>query len=177
MILFTRWDRYSRNLEAALANIHYFADLGIQVNSAENPIDISIPDNKVMLALYLTMPEVENSKIAKRTKECIHQARLAGRCTNKAPRGYLNKQIDEKHRYVEIDEKDAPKIKAIFKEVSEGLKAPNYIRQQWARKGFSMSKNSFMEMLRNRFYAGQIVVPAYLKDEEQIVQGIHEPIH
>ena len=36
MILFTRWDRYSRNLEAALANIRYFADLGIQVNSAEN---------------------------------------------------------------------------------------------------------------------------------------------
>lgn len=114
LILFTRWDRYSRNLEAALSNIHYFDNLGIQVNSAENPIDSSNPDNKVMLALYLTMPEVENSKIAKRTKECIHQARLAGRCTNKAPRGYLNKQIDEKHRYVEVDEKEAPKIKAIF---------------------------------------------------------------
>ena len=176
LILFTRWDRYSRNLEAALSNIHYFDNLGIQVNSAENPIDISIPDNKVMLALYLTMPEVENSKIAKRTKECIHQARLAGRCTNKAPKGYLNKQIDEKHRYVEIDEKEASKIRAIFKEVSEGLKAPNYIRQQWARKGFTMSKNSFMDMLRNRFYCGEIVVPAYLKDEEQIVKGIHEPI-
>lgn len=176
LILFTRWDRYSRNLEAALANIHYFDDLGILVNSAENPIDVSVPDNKVMLALYLTMPEVENCKIAKRTKECIHQAKLAGRCTNKAPKGYINRQIDDKHRYVEIDEEDAIKIRSIFEEVAEGLKAPNYIRQQWERKGFRMSKNSFMDMLRNPFYAGLIVVPAYLKDEEQIVKGIHEPI-
>lgn len=110
-----------------------------------------------MLALYLTMPEVENSKIAKRTKECIHQARLAGRCTNKAPKGYINKRIDDKHRYAYINEKEAPLIKAIFKEVAEGLKAPNYIRQQYARKGFLISKSSFAEMLRKSSFAVKLL--------------------
>ena len=41
---------------------------------------------------------------------------------------------------------------------------------------FSISESSFLEMLRNVFYIGKILVPAYKDEPEQVVQGIHEPL-
>ena len=176
LILFIRWDRYSRNLEEALKNIRYFKELGIKVNAAQNPLDLDIPENKLLLAVYLSIPEIDNDKRSLNIKECIYQAKLAGKCTNLAPRGYVNKQIDDKHKYVEIIPKDAGFIKRIFNEVAEGLKSPNYIRKQYAREGFKMSLNAFMNMLRNPFYCGIIYVAPYQDKDEQFIKGLHEPI-
>jgi hypothetical protein len=39
------------------------------VNTVEQPLDISNPDNKILLSLYLSIPEVENDKISLRTDE------------------------------------------------------------------------------------------------------------
>jgi site-specific DNA recombinase len=68
MILFTKWDRFSRNIEGALTVIRELSAMGIVVNSIEQPLDLSIPDNKVMLSMYLILPEVENDKISQRKK-------------------------------------------------------------------------------------------------------------
>ena len=176
MILFLKWDRYSRNLEGALENIRYFKSLNIKVNAIQNPLDLDIPENKLLLAVYLSIPEIDNDKRSINVRECIYQAKLAGKCTNMAPRGYVNKQIDDKHKYVEVVPKDAEFIKRIFNEVAEGLKSPNYIRKQYEREGFKMSLNAFMNMLRNPFYCGIIYVPPFQGNEAQYVQGIHEPI-
>ena len=90
IVLFTRWDRFSRNIEEAWRQLDYFTKLGIEVNSAENPLDFSVPDNKYVKAFYLVSPEVENDKISKRTREGTHEAQVAGKFTNKAPKGYVN---------------------------------------------------------------------------------------
>ena len=58
-IIFSRWDRFSVNLEEAIAQIRHFKKLGIEVNSVENPLDMSNPDNKILLSLYLMLPEIE----------------------------------------------------------------------------------------------------------------------
>jgi len=57
----TRWDRFSRNVTDSLNMIRKLSVLGIEVNAVEQPIDFTIPENKMMLSFYLTMPEVSNA--------------------------------------------------------------------------------------------------------------------
>jgi DNA invertase Pin-like site-specific DNA recombinase len=176
-----RWDRYSRNLKEALINLDYFEKLGIEVNSVEQNIDFNASDYITMLSLYISMAQSEDTKISRRTKEGIHASLEKGKCTYKAPRGYINRQIDDEHKYVEIDKEKAPIIREMFAEVAKGVYTPCYIQKLFARRGHYIHKNSFLKMLRNRFYVGEIYVPEY-KDQKigvipaHYVKGLHEPL-
>ncbi len=173
-----RWDRYSRNLKEALINLDYFDKLGIEVNSVEQNVDFHAAEWITLLSLYISAAQTEDVKISRRTKECIHQARENGHCVCRAPRGYLNRQHDDEHKYVVIDESVAPHIRAIFAEVAEGVMTPTAIARKFARKGFAIHKNSMMKMLRNPFYKGYIFVPTYndtkITIPEHLVRGLHE---
>ena len=164
-VLVYRWDRYSRSLKKALINMEFFEKYGIEVNSIEQHIDFSAPDH---------------NKISRRTKECIHKAKENGKCTNKAPRGYINKQIDDEHRYVDIDTEQVDYIRYAFQEVARGVKAPTSICRDLNKMGFKIHKNSFFKMLRNVFYKGYILVPAYhdgrIQIDKHIVKGVHQAI-
>ena len=61
-LLFTKWDRFSRNTTESYNKIKDFNELGIIVNAIEQPLDLSIPEQGLMLAVYLSMPEVENHR-------------------------------------------------------------------------------------------------------------------
>ena len=180
-VLVYRWDRYSRNLKEALINLDYFEKLGIEVNSVEQNIDFNASDYITMLSLYISMAQSEDTKISRRTKEGIHASLEKGKCTYKAPRGYINRQIDDEHKYVEIDKEKAPIIREMFAEVAKGVYTPCYIQKMFARRGHYIHKNSFLKMLRNRFYVGEIYVPEY-KDQKigtipaHYVKGLHEPL-
>ena len=180
-VLVYRWDRYSRNLKEALINLDYFEKLGIEVNSVEQNIDFNASDYITMLSLYISMAQSEDTKISRRTKEGIHASLEKGKCTYKAPRGYINRQIDDEHKYVEIDKDKAPIIREMFAEVAKGVYTPCYIQKLFARRGHYIHKNSFLKMLRNRFYVGEIYVPEY-KDQKigtipaHYVKGLHEPL-
>ena len=180
-VLVYRWDRYSRNLKEALINLDYFEKLGIEVNSVEQNIDFNASDYITMLSLYISMAQSEDTKISRRTKEGIHASLEKGKCTYKAPRGYINRQIDDEHKYVEIDKEKAPIIREMFAEVAKGVYTPCYIQKLFARRGHYIHKNSFLKMLRNRFYVGEIYVPEY-KDQKigtipaHYVKGLHEPL-
>lgn len=58
LILFTKWDRFSRNAGDAYQMINILRKLGAEPQAIEQPLDLSIPENKIMLAFYLASPEV-----------------------------------------------------------------------------------------------------------------------
>jgi site-specific DNA recombinase len=58
IILFTKWDRFSRNAGDAYQMINTLRKLGIEPQAVEQPLDLSIPENKMMLAFYLAAHEV-----------------------------------------------------------------------------------------------------------------------
>jgi len=62
LILFTKWDRFSKNTEQALAVIRELSNIGIEINSIEQPLDFSIHDNKMILSIYLLLPELNQMK-------------------------------------------------------------------------------------------------------------------
>jgi len=71
------------------------ADLGIEPQPIEQPLDISIPENKMMLAFYLAAPEVENDRRALNTFHGMRRARKEGQWMGPAPIGYTNKVTED----------------------------------------------------------------------------------
>ncbi len=65
LLLFTKWDRFSRNTGDAYGIINTLNKLGVDPQAIEQPLDLSIPENKIMLAFYLAAPEVENEELSK----------------------------------------------------------------------------------------------------------------
>lgn len=75
LILFTKWDRFSRNASDAYLMISALRKLGVEPMAIEQPLDTTIPENKMMLAVYLTAPEIENDRRALNTFYGIRQAK------------------------------------------------------------------------------------------------------
>ena len=78
-ILFTKWDRFSRNAGDAYQMIATLTKLGAEPQAVEQPLDLSIPENKLMLAIYLAAPEVENDRRALNVFYGMRRARKEGR--------------------------------------------------------------------------------------------------
>ncbi len=173
-ILFTKWDRFSRNLEEALFVIKRFKKMGIELNAVEQPLDMSNPDNKTMLMLYLIMPEVENDKISMRTKDGILRARKEGAYTSKPPFGFEGMRIEDKASMK--PNKDAVIVREMFREVANGVLSIEQIRKDFIKKGYKRCKQSFYYMLRNKVYCGKIFVPEHQKEPAYWVDGLHDPI-
>ncbi len=178
IILFLRWDRFSRNSEFAhkFKRIFY-DDWGIEFNAVETPIDFEGTDWSFLLSAYCGIAQTENNKISRRTKDGIRETKLAGRWPNQAPRGYKNVHITDANgmviaKTVEIDEATAPQIRMVFEEVAKGVETPSCIR----RRMTNIAESSFFQMLRNIFYIGKIRVGATKTEPERIVNGIHEPL-
>jgi DNA invertase Pin-like site-specific DNA recombinase len=148
-VLFTKWDRFSRNIEGALSIIRELNTLGITVNSIEQPLDLTIPDNKVMLSMYLILPEVENDKISQRTREGMRRAKKEGCYIAKAPFGYSNTKIFDKTSI--IPNADAEIVVKSFEEVAKGIEAVEVIRKRFKiLYGLKLEKQQFYNMLRNK---------------------------
>ena len=81
----------------------------------------------MLLFIYYWLP------ITLRTKQRIHESLEKGICTNRAPGGYKNVKIDDKHKYVEEDKSKSKIIKQIFSQVAKGVETPIYIRKQFAK--------------------------------------------
>ena len=104
-ILFTKWDRYSRNLEESYRVMRELTGMGVEVNSIEQPLDLSIPENKLLLAIYLAIPEVENDKNSSRTKDGMRRAKKDGFWVGSAPFGYSNTRTPNNKPTLKLNER------------------------------------------------------------------------
>ncbi len=82
LILFLKWDRFSRNVAESYVMISKLAKMGIEPQAIEQPLDMSIPESKIMLAIYLAAPEVENDRRSLNTIAGMRKAMKEGRHVN-----------------------------------------------------------------------------------------------
>lgn len=177
LVLFLRWDRYSRNVEFAFTYKRLFLDeLGVEINAIEEPIDFTATDWPIWLSIRCGVAHTEDIKISRRTQEGIHEHLMRGEWCGRAPRGYRNIKANEEtgtDHYIDIDPVTAPIIKKVFAQVAEGIEAPMSIKRRLLPQA---SKSSFFKMLRNCFYIGYIQVPAFENFPAREVKGKHKPL-
>lgn len=173
-LIFTSWDRFSRNITDALIQLRKLDQLGISPIAIEQPLDLSVPENKAILANYLAMPEIDNDRRSIKIRGGIRGSLKAGRWGRGAPRGYSNVR-DENNKPIIVPNKDAKHVQYLFKEIAAG-KTQTEVRLKLKSKGFIMGKNGISKMLRNIVYLGKIIVPAFEDEQLEIVEGVHEGI-
>ncbi|WP_082706655.1 recombinase family protein [Flavobacterium sp. TAB 87] len=176
LVLFTKWDRFSRNAGDAYQMINMLRKLAVEPQSIEQPLDLEIPENKMMLAFYLAAPEVENDRRALNTFHGMRRARKEGRYMGLAPSGYVNKIHENGIKYIDFDKPQAAIIKWAFEEISKDKFNTEQIYRQAKLKGLRTSKNNFWRIIRNPLYCGKIVIPQYKDEEQRFVTGSHEAL-
>ncbi len=176
LLLFTKWDRFSRNASDAYQMISILRKNGVEPQAIEQPLNLNIPENKMMLAVYLTAPEIENDRRALNVKHGMRQAKKEGRWMGTAPPGYINKVNEDGKKYIAISEPQATYIKWAFKKIVDGPYCTKEVWKMAREQGLSCSLNSFWNALRNVCYYGKIKISAYNNEESYLVQGTHEPL-
>jgi site-specific DNA recombinase len=174
-ILITKWDRFSRNQRDALQEIKRFSDLGIEVNAAEQWIDFSIPHNKMMLSIYLTIPEIDNDVRGINTRMGMRRSLKEGRWTGSAPIGYRNER-DHLKKPILVPDSRAVLVRETFELFATGLYEKQELRRLMSKKGLKLSKSQFPKLLENVLYEGKICIPPFKEEAAQVVNGLHEPI-
>jgi len=176
LLLFTKWDRFSRNTSDAYQMITILKKLGVEPQAIEQPLDTSVPENKMMLAIYLTTPEIENDRRGLNTFFGIRQAKKEGRWMGKAPLGYANKAREDGRRYIAVKEPEASIMKWVFEQLSEGIFSGEHILNAIREKGIKCSKNNFYTCVRNPAYCGKIRLAEYKDEPARLVQALHDPL-
>ncbi|MEO6523516.1 MAG: recombinase family protein [Mucilaginibacter sp.] len=176
LVLFTKWDRFSRNAPDAYNMISTLKSLGVEPQAIEQPLDMTVPENKMMLAIYLTAPEIENDRRGLNTFYGIRRARKEGRWPGLAPVGYANRTAENGKKYISPDGKQAELMQWAFKEIAKGKFSTEQIFKKAMASGLVCSKNNFLRLVRNPIYCGRIPIPQYKDEEAFTVQALHEPI-
>lgn len=96
-------------------------DIKIIPQAIEQPLDISIPEKKMILTINLVTPEVENDIRSLNIKEKMQKERAMGRWMGSAPIGYRNTQSATGEKYIAIQEPEATLMREAFEQVSLGL--------------------------------------------------------
>lgn len=175
-VLFTKWDRFSRNAADAYYMIEKLKKFNVQPVAIDQKLDLSIPENKIMLAIYLSTSEVENDRRSINVKQGIHRAKESGRCTSRPPYGYKNVNLLDGTKTVITIEPEATFVRKIFECVAKSGQSIQSSYRAFLLQGLKCSRNNFWSILRNPFYCGFIIVREYNGDKKHIVKGLHEGI-
>ena len=172
-----KWDRFSRNVADAYIEIRELKRLGVEAQSIEQPLDFTIPESKIMLAIYLATPEVDNDRRALNILGGIRRAKKEGRWLGACLKGYKNTRDENNKPIIVPDEgKNEQLVKKAFAEFSTGLYNIEELRRKLNKEGLKSMRNSFWRLLRNKGYIGKIFVPAYKDEPATWVDGVHQPL-
>jgi site-specific DNA recombinase len=169
-ILVTQWSRFSRNMYEALGEMKRLKEMGVEVNAIEQLVDLSIPENLFMAAIYMAAPQVENERLALRTIAGMRQAIRQGRYIYTSPKGYKSNKLTKD---IEIDAKCAELVQWCFSEFSKGIYSAEDVRYRANKKGLGLCKQAFLNMLQNQVYLGKVYLKEYKDENAEWFTGTH----
>jgi site-specific DNA recombinase len=175
-ILFTKWDRFSRNTANAYNMIDTLASLNIEPNAIDQHLDLKVPESRIMLAVYISMAEAENMRRGLNVVVGMRRGKLEGRWMGKAPAGYINRIREDKTKYIELIEPEASHIKWVFETLAEGLYATDHVWKLANARGMKCGRNNFWSIIRNPIYCGKVIVPPDEYNEMFLAEGKHIPL-
>lgn len=174
-VLFYAWDRFSRNIADAYMMIAKLQNLSIEPQAISQPLDLKIPQNKLVLSVYLAMPEVDNDIRAERARKGLRGSKKAGRWTGMAPIGYRNSR-DSENRPLIVPNDKAPLVLWVFEQIARNDRTLNEIREELNQRALYVTRSNFSLLVRNMVYAGRIFIKANEEEPEEIRIGLHAAI-
>jgi len=176
-IYFQKWDRFSRNVGLAYAELAKLEAFGVEARALDQPLDLSVPEQKMMLAIYLAAPEIDNDRRSMNILAGIRKAKRLGRWLGSCPRGYRNAR-DERNKPIIVPEGgDKEKlVKLAFKEFATGQYHIEDLRRKLWKRGLKCARNTFWELLRNKAYIGKVYLKAIKGEPEEWLDGLHTPL-
>lgn len=174
-ILFVKWDRFSRNIEYAYEMIGILRKYCTAAMAIDQPIDFSVPESTVMLAVYLSIPEAENERRGLNTANGIRRAKQMGRYPNKAPLGYINLTGLDGRKYIAPKQPEAGILKWVFHQIAKNAHRIEDVRRMAKIKGLKCSKTNFWRLIRNPVYCGFVRLTSE-SEGQQLIEGIHEAV-
>ncbi len=174
-ILFIRWDRFSRNIQYAYEMLGILRKLNVSAMAIDQQIDLSVPESSVMLAIYLSVPEAENTRRAMNTMNGIRKAKEMGRYPNKAPVGYVNMASLDGRKIIVPKQPEANIIRWAFQQLAKNIYRIGEVNEMAVHKGLGCSSSNFFKLIRNPAYCGLILLKRG-DGETMMVKGIHEPL-
>lgn len=175
LLLFLKWDRFSRNAPEAYTMISKLHALGLEPQAIEQPLNMEIPEQKFLLALYLTAPEVENDRRSMNILAGVRKAMKEGRYMGSAPYGYKHGRT-ENNKPTIVPSKDKEKVLQSFEMMATGLYQIEELRRMLSKQGMPLGRTRFWYMMRNPTYIGKVFVAAHKNEPACIVKGVHEAI-
>ncbi|SDE34782.1 Site-specific DNA recombinase [Pedobacter soli] len=175
-ILFIKWDRFSRNIEYAYEMIGLLRKYNANAMAIDQPIDFSVPESTVMLAVYLAIPEAENTRRALNTVNGLRRAKQLGRYPNRAPKGYLNLTGLDGRKYIAPKEPEAGILSWVYQLLSTNTYRLEEARMMAKARGFRCSRSYFWRLLQNPVYCGFVRLAPSSNNINELVKGVHEPI-
>ncbi|WP_290861468.1 recombinase family protein [Flavobacterium sp.] len=142
-ILFIKWDRFSRNIEYAYQMLGILRGLKTKAMAIDQPIDFDVPESIVMLAVYLSIPEAENSRRGRNASDGMRRSRKMGRWPGGSPMGYSNQSTQEGRKIIVPKFPEANLIKWAFEQFSKGTFSINQVRTMGCHKGLQCSNKNF----------------------------------
>lgn len=179
LLLFTKWDRFSRNISQAYQTIDLLNTLRVEPQGIEQPLDLSVPENKMMLAFYLAAPEVENDRRALNVFHGMRRAKKEGRWMGTAPLGYTNQIGEDKRKFIAIHEVEGAILRWAFQQIVDNNFNTEQIWKMVRQKAAGyprFSKNNFWVAIRNPLYCGKIFIPPFKDENGHFVRGQHEAL-
>ena len=174
IFLCVRPDRFSRNLLNSLEMYQEFKRMKIEFRTLENHTNLDSPESLLPFIINNVLPQIENERRGLNTQNGMRRAKQEGRTMGRPPIGYLNDKFNKK---IIIDPVNAPLIIQGFEELSNGLYSMEEIRKKLIKRGLkNCCKQSFLNHIRNPYYYGLIVIPAWNDLPEEEVIGQHEPL-
>ena len=167
-----RMDRFSRNFFDSLVVKKNLESFGVDLYCLDGNFDMSVPENIIPALFQMALPQVENDRRALNTKKGMRQALRAGKWVWKAPKGYLNGTEGGEI----IKSPDSRFIIKAFEAVALNLNSVDSIRLHLNSLGFKVSKQQFLNLLKNPFYKGYIKIKEWRDEKEEIIKGLHEPL-
>ena len=145
-VLVVKWDRFSRNATDALTMIRTLGRVGLEVQAIEQPIDLDIPEQLMMLSIYVTAPEVENRRRSQNVKRGMRRAMREGRYVNVPPLGYRRVYGHDGKMMIEPVGDLVEPIRRAFQLAASTNWSLEEIRRQ---SGLEISKGQFHRMMKN----------------------------
>ena len=175
ILLFTKWDRFSRNAYESHKQIDFFQKQGIDPFAIEQPLDLSVPEQLLMLAVYLSVPEVENKRRSLNVIAGMRRSAKEGRYVGSTPFGYTSKS-DSTGKPLLVPNKDAKSIVLAFELIATGLYSQSDVRRKLKEDGIVITRSSLSRFLSNPIYTGFVRIKKYKDEPEQLIKGIHQAV-